>query len=674
MAVARVQSVLSEYQVLTELGRGAMGVVYLGQHKALGRKVAIKELLGHASTDDRVRSRFRTEAKVLASLDHPHVVPIYDFVERDEALLVVMEQLPGGTVWERFTQSGFTPPQAVAVVMATCAGLHHAHERDVVHRDIKPDNLMFADDGSVKVTDFGIAKVVAGAQTLATVDGGVLGTPAYMAPEQAMAADIGPAADVYATGVMLYELLSGRLPFPETDSAMAMLFQRVNEDPEPLWNHATHVPAHVAEATMKAIARDPGQRWGTPEEFGVAIGEASATSWGVDWLQASGLLVKGSERLSRAARTTRAELEQPVVDVLDTSTRSGASRASATLAEGAVDAGSVEAAAAMPVEQRDDPTVIPDSPATVIRDLAPDSAAPEARSATVIPPATVAPTTAPPTNSVTPATRTHLGGGIDLAALDPDDLVEIDEVIQKPGFPIVQIVAALAALAAMVWIALNPIGEANRVVDDEVAAAVFINAQPIDTEKSVELDLSQEVIIDVDQSSITTGQVAEAELGFSVVGVPVGKITENVVGGRAVIDPGPFEFALAGGLTGTVTLRDSASNDLGASDFKVWIEKGWLTVTALIGVLLAFGVFAYFESNARPLRKGRRKISRLIGLGLTGAVAGVTAVVAVSVIKLFEPRIPTLVATALLGAIGFTAIGLALVRLGRRRRLRTRRV
>ena len=301
----RVQAVLPDYKVLTELGRGAMGVVYLGQHRVLGRKVAIKLLPSQLASDDEVKSRFRSEAQTCAKFDHPHIVRVNDFKESDGMLLLIMEELPGGTVWERFTESGFTPPQAVAVVMATCSGLHHAHERQVLHRDIKPENVMFAEDGTLKVTDFGIAKVLAGAGTLATVDGGVLGTPAYMAPEQAMAIDVGPQADVYATGTMLYELMTGRLPFREVENPMAMLFQRVNEDPEPIWNIADHVPPAVGEVTMKAIARDPAERWATPEEFGVAIGEAAASSWGPEWLRSSGLVVRGSDALVEAARTTR---------------------------------------------------------------------------------------------------------------------------------------------------------------------------------------------------------------------------------------------------------------------------------------------------------------------------------------------------------------------------------
>ena len=134
------------------------------------------------------RARFVTEARLLAALDHPHVVPVFDFVEKDGLCLLVMELLPGGTVWSRFGGNGFTPPAACATVLAASAGLQAAHEKNVLHRDVKPENLMFSSEGVLKVTDFGIAKVVGGDSTLATRAGEVLGTPAYIAPEQARGA------------------------------------------------------------------------------------------------------------------------------------------------------------------------------------------------------------------------------------------------------------------------------------------------------------------------------------------------------------------------------------------------------------------------------------------------------------------------------------------------------
>ncbi len=187
MALEREQvaQALPSYEIGEELGRGAWGVVISARHQALGRYVAVKQLPRAFAADAAVRARFVTEARLLASLDHPHVVPVFDFVEKDGLCLLVMELLPGGTVWNRFSGQGFSPPAACATVLAASAGLQAAHEKNVLHRDVKPENLMFSSDGVLKVTDFGIAKVVGGDSTLATRAGEVLGTPAYIAPEQA---------------------------------------------------------------------------------------------------------------------------------------------------------------------------------------------------------------------------------------------------------------------------------------------------------------------------------------------------------------------------------------------------------------------------------------------------------------------------------------------------------
>ncbi len=217
-------SVLPAYEIGGELGRGGFGIVVAGRHRQLGRQVAIKELPPQLAADAGVRARFVTEARVLASLDHPHIVPVYDYVEQDGLCLLVMESLPGGTVWEAFQQNGYTPHTACAVVMVSCAGLHYAHEHGVLHRDVKPENLLFTQSGQLKVADFGIAKVVGGKDALATTAGEILGTPAYMAPEQAEGKDLGPASDIYAAGVMLYELLED-VPVDDGDAA-ALLGER----------------------------------------------------------------------------------------------------------------------------------------------------------------------------------------------------------------------------------------------------------------------------------------------------------------------------------------------------------------------------------------------------------------------------------------------------------------
>ena len=275
---------LPAYEIGGELGRGGWGVVLAGKHRQLGRDVAIKQLPRAFAVDESIRSRFTVEARLLASLDHPHIVPVYDFVEQDGLCLLVMELLPGGTVWSRFTGDGFTASGACAVVLACLSGLQAAHGRQVLHRDIKPENLMFSSTGALKVTDFGIAKVVGGEETMATRAGEVVGTPAYIAPEQARGGDLSPATDVYAVATMLYELLSGQLPFADDGDAMALMFKHAFEQPEPLLEKAPtraragggrgHVGAGHRPGGATAVGRGVRRRAGRGVHGGVGPGLA----------------------------------------------------------------------------------------------------------------------------------------------------------------------------------------------------------------------------------------------------------------------------------------------------------------------------------------------------------------------------------------------------------------
>ena len=285
-----VAQALPAYEIGEELGRGAWGIVLDGRHRHLKRPVAIKQLPPAFALDAEVRSRFVAEARLLGSLDHPHIVPVYDFVERDGLCLLVMEKLSGGTVWDRFTRDGVDAETACAIALIAAVALHHAHERGVLHRDIKPENLLFSGDRALlKVVDFGIAKVLAGGHTLATSAGEVLGTPAYMAPEQATGGGITPATDVYALGVTLFELLSGRLPFEETDSALATLYKKVNEPPLDLVEAAPAVSEPLRDVVMKAIATAPKDRFATAEAFATALAAAATAAFGRGWLPRAGV-------------------------------------------------------------------------------------------------------------------------------------------------------------------------------------------------------------------------------------------------------------------------------------------------------------------------------------------------------------------------------------------------
>jgi serine/threonine-protein kinase len=315
MALGRdhIAQALPNYSIGEEVGRGAWGVVIKGEHRRLGRKVAIKELPQAFAADPGVQRRFASEARLLASLDHPHIVPIFDYVEEDQLCLLVMELLPGGTVWDRVTTEGVSAETACSIVLATCSGLHYAHGKGILHRDIKPENLLFSSSGALKVTDFGIAKMLGGVETFATRTGEVLGTPAYIAPEQALARELTPATDVYAVGTLLYELLSGQLPFADNGNAIALLYRHVHEPPTPLLDVAPSVPVPLAEITMKALATDPADRYDTAEEFGAMVAEAASSGWGSDWVRRAGLSVMASgeiaARMSGGAKLGQATSE-----------------------------------------------------------------------------------------------------------------------------------------------------------------------------------------------------------------------------------------------------------------------------------------------------------------------------------------------------------------------------
>ena len=294
---------LPGYEIGTELGRGAFGVVIAGRHRQLGRDVAIKQLSPGLIKSDSVRSRFLVEAQILASISHPHIVPVYDYVEQGDACILVMERLGGGTVWSQFVNRGFDQRTACAIAMVACSSLSAAHQHGVLHRDMKPENILFGDEGVLKVTDFGIARVLGKDDALANQAGEILGTPAYMAPEQASGADLGPCTDVYACGVMLYELLSGHLPFPDDGGSLATILRHINEDPTPLADVASAVPPRICDVVMQAIARSPTDRFDTAEAFGVAIGEAASAAWGAGWMDHLGVSLREPGAILASAST-----------------------------------------------------------------------------------------------------------------------------------------------------------------------------------------------------------------------------------------------------------------------------------------------------------------------------------------------------------------------------------
>jgi eukaryotic-like serine/threonine-protein kinase len=238
------------------LGRGGMSEVYCAQDQELGRRVALKLLAPDADT-----ARFEREARAVASLAHPNVTQLYDYGEDNGRPYMVLEYVPGGTLEDRLAETDGAPlpdDETRLVSAGIAAGLAHAHARGVVHRDLKPANVLFDEEGRPKLADFGIARMVAGEGTL-TEAGTVLGTAAYISPEQASGAPATAASDVYSFGVMLYRMLTGRLPFESSDPMELVLMNR-DQAPPPIAQFRSDAPAELESTATAALEKDAALR------------------------------------------------------------------------------------------------------------------------------------------------------------------------------------------------------------------------------------------------------------------------------------------------------------------------------------------------------------------------------------------------------------------------------
>ncbi|MGW1076209.1 protein kinase domain-containing protein [Streptomyces sp. NPDC002537] len=266
--------VADRYRLGELLGRGGMGEVWEARDEVLGRQVAVKLLLGDEG-DDSAASRFQLEARTAARLNHPQVVAVYDFGSWDGRFYLVMELVRGPSLAQELSARGPLAPDRVARIAAqAAAGLAAAHRQGVVHRDVKPGNLMLDADGTLKIGDFGIARFVDETSAALTRVGQIVGTSTYLAPERCLGRVAGPASDVYALGCVLYQLLIGRPPF-WAESPTALLYLHVDSAPEPPRRHRADLPPAFESYLLRMLAKQPEER-PTAEETAEWFG---GTAW-----------------------------------------------------------------------------------------------------------------------------------------------------------------------------------------------------------------------------------------------------------------------------------------------------------------------------------------------------------------------------------------------------------
>ena len=255
---------LGKYRITEHLGTGGMSEVYKAYQPGLDRYVAIKVLHSFLATEEDFLTRFQREAKVAAMLRHPNIVQVYDFDAEGGVYYMVMEFIDGLSLKSRLQEMGVgqTLPleEAIRIVIAIANGLDYAHRRGAVHRDVKPANIMFTEDGEAILTDFGIAKMVNVAGL--TASGAMVGTPSYMSPEQGMGQAGDERADIYSLGVVLYQLATGQLPF-DADTAMGIVLKHINDPPVPPTVINTDLPPGIEAVIMRTLAKDPDERYQT---------------------------------------------------------------------------------------------------------------------------------------------------------------------------------------------------------------------------------------------------------------------------------------------------------------------------------------------------------------------------------------------------------------------------
>jgi len=265
---------IGQYAITGLLGKGGMATVYRARQSSIGRDVAFKVIRPDLTENTSFVTRFQREAQTVASLSHPHILKVFDYGQHGELVYLVMELLRGGSLAELISKGPLSPETTVRMIDQIASALDYAHNLGIIHRDLKPQNVLLDEQGNAFLTDFGIAKLLR--EATLTQSGVAMGTPAYMPPEQWEGRTLDGRADIYALGIMLFEMLAGKLPF-NADTPFSMMHKHINEPPPSIHERRSGLPPGVEQVIKKALAKAPEQRYGSAGEFAAAF-KAALTS------------------------------------------------------------------------------------------------------------------------------------------------------------------------------------------------------------------------------------------------------------------------------------------------------------------------------------------------------------------------------------------------------------